>query len=170
MNRDWFGKSEVVQDAHIYKLMRLMQRFERQFTLFSRRTDNHWCNYGTHVNYKPFEDKVDLKTPRGRSGELLAMSRTFKENERDKYQAVNIRHSSHVEIRIFRGTLRWTTYFASLALVDGLARLVKLHGSRWIEDVSWYDLMDEVVAQVKAGGNEFSAQCLEEYLVEKSLR
>jgi len=170
VNRDWFGKSEIVQDAHIYKLMRLLQRFECQFTTFSRRQDNHWCNYGTHRSYAPTKDKVDLKTTRRENDELLEKSRTFKENERDKYQAVNIRHSSHVEIRIFRGTLRWSTYFASLALVDGLSRLVKLHGSRWIEDVSWYELVDEVVAQVRAGGNEFSAKCLEDYLEEKSLR
>lgn len=173
VDKKWFGKSPVVQDAGIYKLMRLTQRFERQLTAFSRRTDNHWCKYCTNEDYSPSKAplKVDVRNVRGvGEGNLFAKSAMFKANEGgDKYRAVNIRHRNHVEIRIFRGTLKWSTYFASLALVDGLARVVKEHGSIWIESVSWYELVDCVIAAVRRGGNGRSAECLENYLDEKGL-
>ena len=173
IDKTWFGKTGVVQDANIYKLMRLTQRFERQLTTFSRRTDNHWCRYNTSLDYSPSKVpfKVNLRNGLG-IGEknVFAKSNEFMMNEREKYRAVNICHRDHVEIRIFRGTLKWSTYFASLALVDGLARVVKQHGSIWVESVNWYDLVDEIVAAVRKGGNEFSAECLENYLDEKGLR
>lgn len=166
--KDWFGKTEVVQDAGIYKLMRLTQRFERQLTTFSRRLDNHWCEYRTSYDYSPKKETVSVKGGT-RENSLLAKSYDFKMNERTKYRAVNICHRNHVEIRIFRGTLKWSTYFASLALVDGLARVVKKHGSVWVESVTWYDLMDEVVKLVKEGGNEKSSEYLAAYLADKGL-
>lgn len=173
IDREWFGKSPIVQDVHIFKLMRLTQRFERQFTTFSRRLSNYYCKYATNQDYSPCKStKVDVKNTLGYWGDrgIIKKSREFARHEDgEKFRAVNICHSSHVEIRIFRGTLRWSTYFASLALVDGLARVVKLHSSEWAENVNWYDLMSEVIEAVKSGGNQYSADCLENYLGEKGL-
>lgn len=171
VDREWFGKSSAVQDVGIFKLMRLTQRFERQFTAFSRRTSNYYCNYGTNFDYAPSDKptKVSVNSYDG-DRSVFEKARQFKEHERDKYRAVNIRHADHIEIRIFRGTLRWSTYFASLAMVDGLARAVKVRGSEWVENVTWYELMNEVIGAVRNGGNGYSADCLEQYLAEKELR
>lgn len=165
----FFGRSKVVQDACKYKLMRLFQRFERQLTTFSRRTSDRWCHYATSADYEPKKDVVNVRDASGIMGEpsVLAKSRNFVDYDRDKYRAVNILHPNTVEIRIFNGTLKWSTYFASLALVEGMFRAVKMHGSTWVETVSWYNLIDEVVANV---GVEFPKLCLVNYLNEKGLR
>jgi len=167
VSRAALGKSEVVQDAGGYKMMRLLQRFERQFHIFSRRTDTNWCSYKTCGNYEPMDDapsiskRDDQKEP-GVLRKAAAMKR-----ETTHAQALNFQHGSTFEFRIFRGTLKWETYYACLAIVEGIVHTVKQHGSTWVESVTWYDLIDEIVGNVT---EEFPKKCLEEYLEEKGLR
>jgi len=165
VNRRAFGRDKRVQDAGGYKLMRLMQRFEHQFTVFSRRTDNHWCSYKTYGDYQL---KDELKASRRNKDEAgpLQMAARMAENERSHAQCVNFEHRSTFEIRIFRGTLKWTTYFACLGLVDGMCRTVMAHGSTWVESVSWYDLMDEVERRCDS---PYASECLADYLHGKGL-
>lgn len=167
VNRDFFGSSTVVQDAGVYKMMRLYQRFEQQLYIFSRRDRyelDRWATFKTSLDYSPKEPTVDVKG--GRSEGLFEKARRFKENDRSKYRAVNICHPNHVEIRIFRGTLKWSTYFASLALVEGLARVAKAKSSFWVESVTWYDLVPEVLAAVSVPE---CAEYLRGYLTERGL-
>lgn len=167
VNRDFFGKSEVVQDAGGYKMMRLLQRFEHQFTVFSRRRDNHWCDYTTSRSYEPKRDDVSiLKPEHQKEAGPLQKAGTMK-HEQAHSQALNFEHDATFEWRIFRGTLKWSTYFACLAMVEGVARTVKNHGSTWTESVSWYDLVEEVIGNVS---EQFPKSCLVNYLDEKGLR
>lgn len=158
INRSFFGKSGFVQDAAAYKLTRLMQRFERQLTTFARRRDNHWCAYGTTTDY--------TKTP-AKNNSLLSKAADLKRCHRYTHnKALNLQHSQTFEFRIFKGTLRIETLYASLALVNGLAHVVKAHGETWCEHVTWYDLM---AAAVDANDNETARNCLTAYLSDKGL-
>ena len=167
VNRDAFGKDKRLQDAAGYKLMRLMQRFEKLFTIFTRRTDNGWCNYKTRRDYKIKDDVVKLNRDGKDERGVLQLANALENWEKTHGQCVNFEHSNTFEIRIFRGTLKWSTYFASLGLVDGLCRTVMNHGSIWVEGVTWLDLMAEVVERCD---DEFARECLENYLDEKCLR
>ena len=168
VNRSFFGKDRRVQDAGGYKLMRLLQRFEQAFTLFSRRTDNYWCSYKMgNRDYKLKDDEVKANRAGKDEAGLLQKAGQMTWNETTHAQALNFQHDNTFEFRIFRGTLKWTTYFACLGMVDGLCRTVKKHGSVWVESVNWYDLMDEVIANCE---NEFATECLCAYLDEKELR
>ena len=158
VNRGFFGKSALVQDAAAYKLTRLMQRFERQLTTFARRRDNHWCAYGTTTDY--------TKTP-VKNASLLNKAADLKSCHRYTHnKALNLQHSQTFEFRIFKGTLRVETLYASLALVNGLAHVVKTHGETWCEHVTWYDL---IAAVVDANDNETARRCLTSYLTDKGL-
>lgn len=158
VNRGFFGKSGLVQDAAAYKLTRLMQRFERQLTTFARRRDNHWCAYGTTTDY--------TKTP-VKNTSLLSKAADLKSCHRYTHnKALNLQHSQTFEFRIFKGTLRVETLYASLALVNGLAHVVKTHGETWCEHVTWYDL---IAAVVDANDNETARRCLTSYLTDKGL-
>ena len=158
VNRAFFGKSALVQDAAAYKLTRLMQRFEQPLTTFARRRDNHWCAYGTTTDY--------TKTP-AKNASLLNKAADLKDcHGRTHNKALNLQHSQTFEFRIFKGTLRVETLYASLALVNGLAHVVKTHGETWCEHVTWYDL---VAAVVDANDNETARRCLTSYLTDKGL-
>ena len=168
VNRDFFGKTIAVQDAGGYKMMRLLQRFERQFFTFSRRTSTQWCGYKTSADFTPKKDTASILKPEcDKEQGLLSKSRAMVRHETSHSQALNFEHSATFEFRIFRGTLKWETYFASLGMVDGLARTAKEHGSIWVESVNWYDLVDEVIERCSV---EYARDCLVEYLDEKGLR
>ncbi len=165
VNRSFFGKSRAVQDAGGYKMMRLLQRYERAFTMFSRREDNHWCNYHTSCDYTPKKDEVKISH---HVGERKLFDKAWDMACETRHeQALNFQHSETFEFRIFRGTLKWETYYACLALVNGMCHTAKAHGSTWVETVSWYDLMDEVVSRVD---EPTAKKHLEDYLEAKGLR
>ena len=174
VNRRFFGKSGILQDAGGYKMLRMLQRFEKQFMIFSRRKDDYWCHFNKErgETYVP-EDKVCInKKPsrfydgREQFGELK-MAQLMVGNEHGHAQALNFQHRNTFEFRIFRGTLKWTTYFASLGLVEGMCWTAKAHGSTWVETVDWYTLIGEIVGNVT---EPFAKECLENYLDEKGLR
>ena len=166
VNRNFFGQDKRLQDAGGYKLIRLLQRFEPAFTLFSRRTDNYWCNYKLATDYA-IKDEVKISRAGKDEGGSIQKAASLTYNERTHAQCLNFQHSQTFEFRIFRGTLKWTTYFACLGMVDGLCRTVKKHGSVWVENVGWLDLMDEVIENCST---EYARECLCNYLDEKGLR
>ncbi|MCK9326073.1 MAG: hypothetical protein M0P69_11335, partial [Bacteroidales bacterium] len=54
------------------------------------------------------------------------IARAYKyEYEDDKYVALNCGHSNTYELRIFKSTLRYETYIATLQFVSNLAHIVK---------------------------------------------
>lgn len=165
VNRNFFGNSIAVQDAGGYRMMRLLQRFERQFMVFSRRTNTSWCSYRTCDDYTPKKTEVKIM-PKELEPSMLTKSRRMK-RETNHSQALNFQHSATFEFRIFRGTLKWSTYFAALALVNGMCHTAKKHGSIWVEDVDWYTFINEVVDNVD---EPTAKQYLVDYLDEKGLR
>ena len=115
---------------------------------------------------------LKLDEPREYNGSVkhmdaLQLAHLMKQDETGHSQALNFQHSQTFEFRIFRGTMKWSTYFAALALVDGMCRTVKEHGSTWVETVSWYDLIEEVIDRCSC---DYSRECLVAYLNEKGLR
>lgn len=156
INRDFFGKSEKVQSAGGYKMMRLMQRFQAQFVTFSRRVNTRWCSFSTYENY----------SPKYNDGSLFEKSDKMCKGERAHAQAVNFEHRNTFEIRIFRGTLNIPTLYASFGLANGIARACKSHGEAWIESVNWYDLMAWIIADCD---NATVRDHLKNYLTEKEL-
>lgn len=158
VNRNFFGKNMAVQDAGGYKMMRLLQRFERQFTDFSRREYNNWCSYKTATDYSPKKKYEPMP-------EFMEKAKRMKQ-ERAHAQALNFQHYHTYEFRIFRGTLNEQRFFASLGLVNGLAHVAKDHGSIYTESVDWYTLMDDVV---KACDNDMCREYLSAYLKEREL-
>lgn len=163
VNRSFFGDTVEAQEAAGYKMMRALQRFERQFTEFSRRTSNNWCHYGYGEDFEPVKKAgkvqytmADFKRKAKRACECRAHS-----------QALNFQHMNTFEFRIFRGTLKVETLFASMGLVNGLCHVAKNRGSLHFETVDWYTLVDEIV---EACDSEYATECLVDYLDSKNLR
>ena len=158
VNRDFFGRSVELQDLGGYKMMRLLQRFCPNFTRFSRRRDNEWCGYETHRNYAPSDPDEDVR-------EVLSKAREMK-YETNHSQALNFQHDATFEFRIFRGTLNLSTFFACLAMVNGIAHVAKQHSSYYVESVEWSDLMHDVV---KACDEPTAREFLREYLEQREM-
>ena len=162
VNREFFGQNKAVQDAGGYKMLRALQRFERQFTIFSRRQNNDWCGYRTREDFTPKKKAGHIEYS---MRDMLRKANTASANY-EHSQCLNFQHGQTFEFRIFRGTLKTETLFACFGLVNGLCHTAKAHGSVWFETKSWYDLRDEMIARCD---NDYARECLVEYLEEKGL-
>lgn len=166
VDAEWFGKTLEAKELAGYKLLRLCQRFERQFMTFSRRTSDRWCHYHTYVDFTPKKKAMPSVHNVDEDESMFAKAKKARGTSCHA-DCVNLGHiRSRIEIRIFRGTLRWNTYFAALALVNGMCHIVKKRGTDYIEDVDWYTFAHDVLANVD---EPKAAEYLREYMQEKEL-
>lgn len=88
-----------------------INKYQAQWEILARREECHWARFkhadGTEKPLKEVYGKSD-----------------------SRYQAVNFCNYNTVEFRLFRGTLKYSTFIATLELVDGVvhwAKQVKVH-------------------------------------------
>lgn len=110
------GESGEARRAVTARLVVLTARLWPELTRFSRRTENRLRNWAARP-------ELDLDEP-----DLDELETAALDTERQgRYQAVNLTNDSTIEFRLFRGTLRVETMFASLELVSNLCRYAMTH-------------------------------------------
>ena len=130
VSRKAFGNTTDEQDLTIAKTIMLIDKFWDKVVRFTRRKSdciNHWaapCNIDITENDK-FADIVD---------------KVKKTKDKGRYQAVNLNNYNTVEFRIFRGTLKYNTFIASLQFVSTLVRYAKQVALIDIWRVGWDDI------------------------------
>lgn len=76
-----------------------ISKYQAQFELIARRKETHWACFKKSNGQK-------IKDVFGKS--------------KNRYQAVNFENPNTVEFRLFRGTLKYSTFMATLEIVDAL--------------------------------------------------
>ena len=126
-NRNFFGAEYEVQEIAIGRVIYLVEKFWNELVKFSRRTPsslNRWAaKYATISNtvtetYRKAKDKAD-----------------------SRYVAVNLTNFATIEFRMFRGTLRYETFLATLQLVDELCRTALNLYDAELENLSWCEFV-----------------------------
>ncbi len=124
ISRTAFGESESEQELNIAKLIYLFEKFWNQIKTFSRRTEeqiNDWArNYGLTT--------ID---------EAIAESKSVK----GRYYAVNLTNTHTVEIRIFRGTLKYNTFVATLQFINLILDAIMEGGIQDIQALTWQEIV-----------------------------
>lgn len=120
LSRTWLGTDDQDEQAVLVARMRQFIADNQAYVeRFARRGANRWCVYS-----KTFEDKCykehyakevrkDLHKKKGYSG--------------DRYQSVNNENRDTIEFRIFRGTLRASTYRASVEFCLRMVDYITTH-------------------------------------------
>ncbi len=126
IGRDDLGDTVEAQEAVIGRIMFFFESHWNEIFKFSRRGEyavNRWASrYGYKDNPKDILEDAK-KTTKGR------------------YTCVNITNRSTVEIRIFKGTLKWNTFMAAIELIDAIcANAIRLSDER-IHKQSWNDFV-----------------------------
>ena len=126
-NRSFFGDK---QDECIAKLLYLVEKFWDELVKFSRRNYDNLDRWAKKYDKTPNEVVEDMKC-----------------HNLDRYRAVNLTNRFTIEFRMFRGTLKSETFFATLQLVDTIVRYVKDHTNNDIQALNFEDLLvtDELV-------------------------
>ena len=118
INRSFFENKE---SECIGKLIYIVEKFNDEFSILGRRS----CRHAKFFGYNGEKCK-----------ELYAKGY----QTRDKYNAINLLHENTIEIRAFKGTLKYSTFINTLEFVSDLAWYVKNHTEEEIENMSWVDL------------------------------
>jgi len=115
ISRDFFGTQRSKQLYRAALMAYIMESNWDDFVKFSRRRYHHLDQWAKKKDMKHRVDYDNYDT-----------SDSFvEEYDHDKYVALNINHRNTFELRIFRSTLKYNTYIATLQFVSNLARLVK---------------------------------------------
>lgn len=105
--------------GHLYKFLKFFYENPEYIFKISRRSEdkfNKWCDCRT----------LDRKG-------LAKKFREGKDCNGDKYEAVNLQHHYHIEVRIFAGTLNWESFLANIEFCRGLYEYTR---DESIKDVS----------------------------------
>ena len=130
VNRHGFGATEEEQDAAIGRVVYFVEKHWSELVKFSRRKEanlNRWAaRYATISNTA----KETYTKAKGKySG---------------RYVAVNLTNYETIEFRLFRGTLKYRTFIATLELVSHICYLASQLLDEDFEKMSWLDFVQTI--------------------------
>lgn len=125
IDRNYFGCELATQEAIEAKFLWLFEKHWNNLVKFSRRRMFRYCN----KNPKPASYKYDLKFA--------------KDKHSTHYVAVNLGNDDTIEIRLWRGTLRYETFVATLKFTNRLAYLIKYTPIVKLSQMSWEDILGD---------------------------
>lgn len=119
------------EDETISNILMLFENYKDELTTFSRRRVDdleRWAQFlSTYKNIK--------------NNEVISLDyiKKEKDNRRTRYMALNLTNSKTIEMRLFRGTLNFDTFIATLQLVNNIVTYSKTHSS--ISGCTWLQLI-----------------------------
>lgn len=133
VNRNGFGETEEEQDAAIGRVVYFVEKHWNELVKFSRRKEanlNRWAaRYSTISNTA----KETYTKAKGKCSN-------------NRYLAINLTNSSTIEFRLFKGTLRYETFLATLELVKHICYLASQLFDEDFEKMSWLDFVQTIDA------------------------
>lgn len=130
ISKEALGNTYSEQEKTIANILYFIEKNWDKFLKFSRRTEeqlNHWASrYGISDGEKPADMLKKAKANYGR------------------YKAVNLQNSNTIEFRIFRGTLKHTTFIATLQFVKHLCDMCVYFSEEDIQKMNWSDFVTSI--------------------------
>lgn len=133
-SREAFGDTYEKQEEVIARIVHFVELHWNEILKFTRRTEeniNRWAaRYGistrAYDTYKNAKDK-----------------------HMGRYVAVNLENCNTIEFRLFRGTLLYSTFAATLQLVDEICKDAMTLTDKEIESMSWSDFVINIPKEKK---------------------
>jgi len=128
VNRVSLGSSESERDETIAKILFFVEQHWNEVVKFTRRNMSNLTRWANRYGYETEAKKI-LDKAKGTS---------------NRYCAVNLRNEYTIEFRIFRGTLNYNTFIATLQFVNKVCELAMLKTEEQIAAMSWIDFVETV--------------------------
>lgn len=122
INRSFFGDTVEGQDDAIGCVLYFVEHHWEELLRFSRRTEQQLKRWAARYGYKE------------RPNEILD---TAKKGYGGRYTCVNILNRDTIELRIFRGTLKYNTFAATLQLVKEICNVAVFMSDEELAKQSW---------------------------------
>ena len=118
-----FGPDEYTQDRAIARFLYFFEAFWPDLLKFSRRSPAQLRRWAARYGYK--EEPRDI------------LDYAKKGYGAGRYTCVNLQNEDTIEVRIFRGSLRYTTLIAALQLVDRICDVAIYLSDEELKELSW---------------------------------
>lgn len=129
VNRTSFGTTREEQDSVISRILYFVEQHWLELLKFSRRTEYQMNRWAARYGYK--------ESP----GDILD---TAKGGSIGRYACVNITNWDTVEFRMFRGTLKYNTFIATLELVNKICDLAVSLTDSEIAKIAWTSFVNDL--------------------------
>ena len=126
-DRTFFGDDDMMQELVIGRIVYFVEKHWSELVRFSRRTSDaleRWA--ARYATISPTTTETFRKAKDKRMG---------------RYVAVNLENYETIEFRLFRGTLRYETFIATLQLVHEICNIAISLTDRELENLSWSDFV-----------------------------
>lgn len=126
INRLFLGRTYKTIVNVESRILFFFEHFWDYIVKFSRRTEyeiSRWC-YRYHTT--DYEEALYC-------------------NQENRYYALNFQNKATIEIRIFKGTLDYNVFEATLRFIDNVVRYCKKYGIRTIEKRGWNGFLNFIV-------------------------
>ena len=132
INRAALGESVEEQENTIARIVYFFEKFWDKILRFSRRTETQADRWASRYGCSMDNPKESLKGA--------------KTSGLGRYTAVNLTNTFTVELRIFRGTLRYKTFMATLQFVDLLCEMAINLTDEKFQTMTWKEFAETVSA------------------------
>ena len=123
VSREAFGETEEKQDAVIARILYFFEKFWDELLKFSRRTPRQLERWAARYGYKEQPRDILEHAKKGCHG--------------GRYTCVNLQNPDTVELRVFRGSLRYSTLMATLQLADRICDAALYLSDQELQALSW---------------------------------
>ncbi|MGN0606325.1 MAG: amidoligase family protein [Oscillospiraceae bacterium] len=130
VNRSAFGDTEDEQEEIISKILYFVEKHWNELFKFSRRRKSSMNRWSARYGFEKTGREILDKAKSGSNG---------------RYVAVNLNNYHTIEFRLFRGTLKYNTFIATLQLVNEICNVALLLSEEEIEEQSWNDFVAGIV-------------------------
>ncbi len=138
VSRAALGNDDEAKRLCIAKIFELVERFQQHLSCFARRdiTASQWCR-PTEYGHSTSDGSRALR----RKAATVQDRQGFDVHDCRRYRAINLQNPSTIEFRLFKGTLKPDTFYATIALVDGIVRWCKQHTTPEVHTLTWDGLL-----------------------------
>lgn len=138
ISRDFLGNNSTEVEQVVNKITLFVETYYNNMSLFARRGNCDYCNYITPL-YKTYFDQNVLPTDDYlKSTEILKdlkeKTRPYATSGHSRYFVVNTTNPNTIEYRMFKGTLKYETFMATLEFVNNLTNVCK---ENMVSKISW---------------------------------
>lgn len=154
VSRQSLGDSYEERELTVMKLLYLVEKHWDNMVKFSRRTNGQLGEWADRYLTDSYTRQNCLNSTYDGAKRLHDIAK-----DGSRYKAINLNNDHTIEFRIFKGTLKYNSFIATLQFVDVLCNIAKESSVQKIVATSWDDIIEECKDRKE----------LMQYLVERKL-
>ena len=129
VNRNAFGDNQTEQEEVISRILFFVEKHWNELFTFSRRSSYNMSRWSSRFGFEKTGKQILEKAKNGCNG---------------RYVAVNLNNYHTIEFRLFRGTLKYNTFIATLQMVNHICDVAISFSEEGIDAMSWSEFVSSI--------------------------